>query len=212
MKKRPLILFEILIALSLTAILLTFLFSFFVESARMEKKLDTARMAISNRAHLQTRLQSVFSSLSQEGLYTKQFGKEKGTSLVAFFDNGIDPDPAYSGSIIGRLFIDEENNLSFATWPLDADKNRPWRKEILLPHVERLELEFLGKKTADAHGKKEKIRDITANLAWRTHWQEGTPSIIRLTLQEKEGTEPLRFAFILLTADPFVTYTGKKSA
>lgn len=207
------ILFEILIALSLTAILLTFLFSFFVESAKIEKKLDTARMAISNRGHLQTRLQTVLTAIdrgtAEPFLYTKQFEKEKSLSLIALFDNGIDPDPSYSGSIIGRIFIDQQKNLCLATWPLDKNKNRPWRKEILLPHVESLEFEFLGKRSATEHGKKEKIRPITATLAWRSFWsitQDDIPSIIRLSVREEKQKEPLRFAFILPTSEPFVTY------
>lgn len=210
------ILLEILIALSLTAILLTFLFSFFVESAKIEKKLDTARMEISNRSHLQTRLQTVLSALdrglSTTFLYTKQFDKEKAVSLVAIFDNGIDPEPAYSGTIIGRLFIDAEKNLCFATWPLDHPKNCPWRKEVLLPHVEELEFEFLGKISATEHGKKGKIHPITATHGWRKLWskdQGEAPSIIRLSVKQEKQKEPLRFAFILPTTEPFVTYRGK---
>ena len=209
MKKRPLILLEMLIALSLTAILLTFLFSFFVESARIEKKLDTARMAITNRAHLQTRLQTIFSSLGGEGLYTKQFEKEKMKSLVATFDNGIDPDPAYSGTIIGRVFLDGEKNLCLATWPLDREKSHLWRKEVLLPRVESFEFEFLGKNSA--HGKRETVRAINAALAWRGAWQTGTPSVIRLSIKEEGQKEPLLFAFLLMTSEPCVTYTERKT-
>lgn len=207
-KKRTFILFEILIALSLTAVLLTFLFSFFVESARIEKKLDTARMAVSNRAHLQTRLQTVFGSLDPNGLYTQQFEKEKNLSLIATFNNGIDPDPAYSGSILSRIFLDEEKNLCLVTWPLDQESH-PWRKEVLLAHVEHFEFEFLGEN--GAHKGKEKIRPITPNLAWRSHWEGKNPSIIRLKVREEKQKEPLQFAFLLLTTDFLVTYAGRKT-
>lgn len=210
------ILLEILIALSLTAILLTFLFSFFVESAKIEKKLDQARMATSARTHLQTRLQNILSSISigvaDGSLYTKQFEKEKFPSLVTIFDNGIDPDPAYSGSITGRIYLDEEKNLCLATWPLDENKNRPWRKEILLSHIDGFEFEFLGKKSATEHGKKEKIKPITPNLAWRTAWPktpEEVPSIIRLSVQQKK--QNLYFAFLLPSSEPFVTYEERKA-
>lgn len=199
--------------------MLTFLFSFFVESARIEKKLDTARMAISNRGHLQTRLQTLLSAIdtgsSEPYLYTKQFEKEKSISLVTLFDNGIDPDPAYSGSIMGRIFLDSDKNLCLATWPLENEKNRPWRKEVLLPRVKSFEFEFLGKRTASEHGKKEKITPINANLAWRTKWakfQSGVPSIIRLRVIEENGAEPLQFAFILPSFEPLVTYTEKKAS
>lgn len=175
-------------------------------------------MAVTSRGHLQTRLQNVLSSISHDSfdtpLYTKQFEKEPYPSLVAIFDNGIDPDPAFSGAVLGRLFLDGEHNLSLASWPLDKNKNHPWRKEILLPHVESFEFEFLGKNSATEHGKKETIRPINAALAWRTRWpksQTEIPSIIRLTLQEEKSQEPLRFAFILPRPGHLVTYLRKKT-
>ncbi len=212
-KKRSFILLEMLIALSLTAILLTFLFSFFVESARIEKKLDIARMEINHRSHLQTRLQAVFSALDYDplgfALYTQKISREKGMSLIVVFDQGVDPEPAYSGTILGRLFIDADKNLCLATWPLDLPKNGPWRQEILLPHIEDFEWEFLGKISATEHAKKEKIRPITPTHGWRTAWSkthQEPPSIIRLTVWEEKQKEPLRFAFILPVLEPFVTY------
>lgn len=217
-KKRALILFEILIALTLTAILLTFLFSFFVESAKIEKKLDTARMAISNRGQLQTRLQSIFTTIDRGAgepyFYTKQFEREKSSSLIAIFDNGIDPDPAYSGSITGRIFIDEEKNLCLATWPLDKSKNLPWRKEILLPQVESYEFEFLGALSASEHGKKEKVRSISPTVGWRSAWPESltsVPTIIRMKIKQEKMEEPLYFAFILPAPASHVTYMEKAS-
>lgn len=202
-----------LIALSLTAILLTFLFSFFVESVRIEKKLDTARMAITARSHLQTRLQTVLGSLERNSfdapLYIQQFDKEKQPSLVAIFNNGIDPDPAFSGPVLARLFIDEENNLTLATWPLEKEKTHPWRKEVLLSHVESFEFEFLGH--ASAAEKKEKLRPINAAYAWRTRWsQKETPSLIRLTLTEQKQ-DPIHFAFILPSPEPLVIYQKRKT-
>lgn len=213
-KKRTAILLELLIALSLTAMLLTFLFSFLVESAKIEKKLDKARMAITARGHLQTRLQSVLSSLSHNSLeaplYTQTFDKEKQPSLVAFFDNGIDPDPAFSGAVLGRLFLDEKQNLSLAIWPLDKNKAHLWRNEILMPGIESFEFAFLGRNSAPDQKKKEKIEQVNSALAWRSLWAKSesrVPSMIRLSLQEEKAKEPLHFAFILLQSDGLVTYS-----
>jgi hypothetical protein len=207
----------VLITLSLTAILLTFLFSFFVQSAKIEKKLDTARLAISNRGHLQTRLQTILTSIDRGSMdpffYTKQFEKEKNLSLIAIFDNGIDPDPQFSGSILARIYLDPEKNLCLATWPLTKEKNRPWRKEILFPNVKDFEFEFLGEKSASEHGIKENSRPITAKLAWKSNWAKTThevPGIIRLTLFEESSDKPLRYAFILPVSEPFITYSERK--
>ncbi len=171
-------------------------------------------MAISSRAYVQTRLQNILSSIHSDSieasaLYTKYIDQEKQLSLIAIFNNGIDPDPLFSGSIIGRLYVDDDHNLALATWPLTKSKNPPWRKEILLTHVESFDLEFLGDASAAEDKNREKIRPITANYAWRSHHypsQTTIPSMIRLTLQEEKNKEPLRFAFLLASTEPRVRY------
>ncbi|HSX27121.1 MAG TPA: hypothetical protein VLE89_08980 [Chlamydiales bacterium] len=196
-----------MIALSLTAVLLTFLFSFFVESAKIEKRLETARVEISSRQYLQMRLQSIFSNIDrasfQAPLYTQLFPEEKNASLVATFDNGIDPDPIFSGTVLGRIYLDEKKQLVLATWPIDKD--RSWRKEILLSNVSNYEFEFLAQKTEEKGAKK---RTINSTLEWRSNWPIArleTPSVIRL-LVWKEKKDPVRFAFILPSPEPMITY------
>ncbi|MBX7066500.1 MAG: hypothetical protein K1X28_04660 [Parachlamydiales bacterium] len=200
-----------LIALSLTAVLLTFLFSFLVETAKIEKKLDAARMCISTRGHLQTRLQTIFTSLDHSAFYTKTFEKEKSLSLVLSFDNGIDPEPDFSGPILGRIFLDPEHNLCLASWPATEEKTRPWRTEILQKNVSSFEFDFLGPNTAPEHGVKEKILPIDANLAWRSHWPKSlgkAPAIIRLTIYEEGKKDPVQYAFTLPISE-CITYQGK---
>lgn len=198
------------------AILLTFLFSFFVQSAKIETKLDNVRMHVSKRGYLQTRLQSVLTSIDRGSLdpyfYTKQFDKEKNPSLILLFDNGIDPDPAFSGTILARIYLDEKKNLNLTTWPLNKKKDISWRNEILLSNVSDFEFEFLGKISASEHGRQEKIRPITATLAWRTLWPKSErtiPGIVRLTVYEEGVKEPVQYAFILPESEPFVTYREK---
>src|SRR5690606_19238183 len=104
-----------------------------------------------------------------------------------------DPDPAYSGSVLGRIFLDAKNNLSMAIWPLDKDKNTTCRTEILLPNIEDFEFEFLGKNSATKPEKKEKIRPINSDFSWKTNWPKShgsVPSIIRLSIREKKGDNP----------------------
>lgn len=178
----------------------------------MEQKLELARGEITARGALQTRLQDVLSSISldSEPLYTQRFENETSPSLIAVFDNGIDPDPAYSGPILARIYIDEEKNLCMASWPLGKEKKQPWRKEILLSNVKSFEFGFLGKTSAKID-EKEHITPINAAYCWRSFWGKShseIPSLIRLTVQKEK--EVIRFAFILPSVDPFVTYTEKK--
>lgn len=198
-----------LIGLSLTALLLTFLFSFLVSSVKVEEKLDRARKEILARGELQTRLQDVLSSISSGSLYTQQNQQELSPNLIAVFDNGIDPDPAFAGPVLTRIFLDENRDFCLAIRPLD-NNNKAWRKEILLPAVTKFEFRFLSSLSAKIE--KEQIYPINAAYCWRTAWSKQRseiPSLIRLIL-EKEG-ETIEFAFILPSVDPFVTYSTKKT-
>ena len=197
----------------MTGILLTVLFSFFVESAKLEKKLEKARSEIFARQHLQMRLQSVFSKIDKGAdapLYSKFFADGKKDSLVLVFDYGIDPDPAFSGPVLGRIYIDEKKNLSLAVWPLEKGKRHLWRKEILLPSVQGFEFEFLArKKEGDASKAKEKIKSINGELEWTNRWtksRQGIPSIIRLVLIQGDQKDSLQFSFLLPSVFPMITY------
>jgi hypothetical protein len=170
-----------------------------VESARWETKLDAARNTIDSRASLQTRLQSLFTSITPGEFYTKK------EDLFFGFDNEVDPDPAFSGAISAKVHLDEKNHLVLTTWPANNEKTS--RKEILLHNVDHVEFEFLGKKGTE----KEKMRPINAQYAWRFTWAKtdlATPSSIRLLVWEKNQPDPVRFAFLLPTSEPFITYRG----
>lgn len=200
--------------MSLTALLLTFLFSFFAQSAKLEKRLDSARIEITARQYLQTRLQDILTSIKKESvqipIYTKLFPGEKQDSLLFIFDNGIDPDPDFSGTVLGRLFLDEEKNISLAIWPIEKEKIEHWRKEILFAQVSHFEFEFLVPKKET----KGKIRAVNGSLEWRYQLPKefySVPSIIRLSIWEKQDEEkPIQFAFILPSQEPIVTYWEKK--
>lgn len=191
--------------------LLVILFSFMADSARVEKKIERAYSLIVERQNIQLRLQDVFTSLTREKdhkpLYTKKFPGEKCESLVALFDNGVDPDPAFSGAVLSRVFSDEQKNICIAIWPLREENKeqsaRLLRKEILLHNTHGYAFEFLG----NIQNKDPKIVSITSSAGWHPSWKEtrtDVPSMIRLTIETDEG--PIRFAFRLPTAEPIATY------
>jgi hypothetical protein len=184
------------------SILLTFLFSAYARSAQFNCKIESARKTLLERQHLTEKLQHVFLSIQQSSLYTKRFPKEKADSLIAIFDNGIDPDPAFSGPVLARLYIDQRKNLSLALWPIEkSGEKRPWRNEILLSHVEDLQFHFLGKKTEPP------IAPLNAQLAWYHCWPQKrheNPSMLRLFLKQ-EGYFP-SYAFFFSNPEPLATY------
>lgn len=171
-------------------------------SAQLETKLESARKILLERQHLQTSLQDFFLSLQKGSLYTKKLPGDNQESLIAIFDHGIDPNPAFSGPVLTRIYLDEKKQLSMALWPLESDENkRPWRNEILLSDVEDFQFHFLGEKTEPG------IASVNSKLAWYDHWPQKrleTPSMIRLIIRKKN--ESLSYAFFLTNPEPFVTY------
>ncbi len=196
-KKRAFYLFEILIGLTLMAMILSFLFTSMARSAKFEAKIESARNALFERGSLQTRLQDLFFSVQrdrQHPIYTQRFPGEKKTSLVAVFDNGIDPDPVFSGAVLGRIFLDEQRNLALVTWPLEkSEKKRPWRKEILLSRIDDFHFQLLDPSEAQS--------------AWSDQWpknRQGIPSMVRLFVSQNGTT--LSFAFFFSSFEPLITY------
>ncbi len=195
--KRPFSLLEIVIALGLSSILLMLLFRFLISYATVEQKIEAAEAALQERARVQEKLETIFTTLEprtieEPNFYTLQFPKEKALSLVVFFNAGIDPNPAFSGPNTGRLYLNEQGELCFTQWTLAKDD---FRTEVLLKGVSKLEWEML------------KAKGENASL-WPKK-QSGLPSIIRLKLwcgiDKKKQKEPnLQFAFVLPTQEPIL--------
>ena len=136
-------------------------------------------------------------------LYTQLFPQEKQESLIVSFDNGIDPDPAFSGIVTGRIYLDASHNLCLATWPIASQHSQSWRKEVLLTQVEKYSWQFLGE-IQKAHPK---ILPVTPQWGWHPHWPQersDRPSWLLFTVYQDKL--PLEFTFRLPTALPLITY------
>lgn len=183
-------------------------------SAQFETKINSARVALLERERLQIRLQDIFLSLEQKNgsIYTKKIPKESCSSLVVRFDNGIDPDPMFSGCVLGRIFLDKEKNLSLAVWPEKSDEaKRPWRKEILLSNIDRFHVEFLCRNPTPLPPS-EISRNVKSEKKYV--WESSLPKekneipiIIRLTAFQQET--PLSFAFFPPSSEEIITYWEK---
>ena len=195
------------------AILLSFLFTSMARSAQFETKIQSARTALLERGRLQIRLQDVFLSLEQKNasFYTKKFPKESCSSLILRFDNGIDPDPLFSGLVLGRIFLDSEKNLCLASWPLKSDEiKRPWRKEILMSHVEGFDVAFLCRNETTPSPETASIVKPEKQYVWKSDLSKEKnemPLIIRL-LVSQQGS-PLSFAFFPPSPEHIATYWDK---
>ena len=171
-------------------------------SAQFETKIEKAKSALLERQNLQMRFQDLFLAVKESSLYTKKLPGDKEESLIAVFDNGIDPDPAFSGPVLARIYLDDKSRLALAIWPITKEKkNRPWRREILLSHIDSYEFQFLGNKTESG------IVPVNSELAWHSRWpqqKDKNPSMVRLKIRQKEGD--LFYAFFFSNPEPLATY------
>lgn len=104
-----------------------------------EKKLFEERF-------LSHRLLEVFSHLEEvDQIKTFFFTANGGKDLIFSYDNGISSDPALSGSVIGRLFVDLQGQLVLVTWPereLWTTGLPSFHREVLLKEVKEIGFSF----------------------------------------------------------------------
>lgn len=171
-------------------------------SREFEIKIEKARSELLGRQRLHSRLQDLFLTIKDSSLYTKRLPEDKTESLIAAFDHGIDPDPAFSGPVLARVYLDEDRNLSLAIWPFEKEKKKhSWRNEILLSEVDDFEFHFLGKK------KEPGTQPVNAQFAWYDRWPESrgeNPMMVRLLVRQRGTLLP--YAFFFSNPEPLMTY------
>ena len=205
--KRTYLLFEILISLTIASLLLTTLFRFLISNRKFEQKIEQIQDAERKHQYLYEKLHSAFFALNHldtmPPLYTETAPKNGSDILTIHYLAGIDPDPAFSGHVIGQLFLDEERNLRFVQSTLDRKRER---SEVLMSNIFAIEWQFLGPLTDDSS----QATAISGDWGWFASWKrekKSSPSLIRLNLwhnidKKKQGEPNLRFAFILSGQDP----------
>jgi len=101
--KRPLSLLEVVIALALTTILLTSLFTIYRHLIQSKTQVETARSQLHWQFLTQTRLNQAFETVQECSIFYSN-----GSMLFFKFDNGIDPDPQFCGTHVGEFGLDNK--------------------------------------------------------------------------------------------------------
>lgn len=189
MDKKPALLFEVLIGLFLTGIIVVFLFRSLSQMTRETASLKTLHQRLDERQKFHARLQDLFLSISsgeEHTLETRVSSKESIPLLAFIYDYGIDPDPNFSGLCQGKLFLDPEKRLCLVTSPLGEEKI--WRKEVLLSSVSQHRWLFPSCSYDSKTGK--------GKVVWKPDWEEKLlPSAIRLEIVSAE--EETEYGFFL---------------
>jgi hypothetical protein len=199
MKKRPLLLLEVVIGLGLIALLFSSLFAYLVQAAKTEARLRDVRAAALSTELAERRISSLFATLippseieGKKAFYTSKLPGDLSPSLFFWYDNGIDPDPLFSGPLVGRLFVDGEKRLRLESRPIPQEEGQDaHRLETLLSRVERLEWQFLTPSPSSISPPAEKVL-----WQWRPEWppSEELPPCCRIVIR-RAAAPPLRLAF-----------------
>ncbi len=192
MKKHPLTLLEVVIAISLTAMLLSFLFSSFRQISVANIKVQKSAEEVHARACVHLRIAQLLRSLeAKEGLafYTSPFPLGTGKALIMASPHTLDKNPAYCGKLKSVLYLNNDQELCLLTYSKDEKEAR---NDILLTHVKEMSFQFFH----PSQGK------------YQPEWEEESPPpIVKILLkQEKE----LTFSFIVPQTHWKVTYEGPR--
>lgn len=157
LKKHHITLLELMIAISLTMVILSSLSFFYNQVFNINRKMDAAENNAFKMLYVENRLMHIlpkiapstdrdiefvfFSDSDSSGLI-----KPGSQSMVFSFDNGVKLDKMISCYVIGRLFVDEKGNFTLATWPTPKrwveTQQISMKKEILMENVDSIEFSF----------------------------------------------------------------------
>ena len=197
-KKTPLTLIEVLLTFGLTAILSTFLITSLIQYMRHSRDIEKAEKIVFTRAHLEQRLMPLLYPMKDQqklSFYTKE------NILYFQFDNGIDPDKTFSGTVEAELFLKKptssKKKFDLCLKITGSGKGPLVREEILLTGVKSMQFQFYSSQKADKTMEK------------KTKWEEeeGRPMFFVLKIIPfKEGADKIHFPFYLRKEDKGLTF------
>lgn len=188
MRKRALTLIEVMIGLSLMAVVVTVLLNIYRNQQIASSKVRAVKEKILTRQCFQQRLTEIFNHLDRENENILACLTDNGT-LFLRYDNGIDHDPDFCLEAVAELYLNKENELCLTT----KGKYHKSRKEILMANVGSLGMEFFS----------------PSENSWTPSWdgeREELPSMVKFSIKEKDLPEILCFTFFLPGSDQPILY------
>lgn len=157
MKRAYFTLIELVIALTLTSVLMLLLTFFYrdlttvdAHSEKIQRENFLLRYAENRLAQIIPETLDGYQSKGNPLFFTVQensLSLPSAPHLIFLYDNHANLNPDLSSTVLGRLYIDQEHRLCLATWPFYMKKTpfelgEDFQKEVLLENVETLSYEF----------------------------------------------------------------------
>ena len=169
-------------------------------------KLEKAKEWALASKFVQQRLMDIFSHFdpSASGIenenkqfspfYTAPLSNSIGEGLMITYDNGLDPDPAFSNRVSSNLYLDQKHALRLTTY----SSKTLFREEVLWKQVKALEFNFFD----PSHPQE-------PSSFWAPK-RKGAPVIVEMTLTFLSAKKkPLTFAFFVPAVQEPITYKKK---
>ncbi|MBA2728426.1 MAG: hypothetical protein H0U49_09680 [Parachlamydiaceae bacterium] len=233
--RRYMLLVELLIAMSLTMVILSMMLVFYDQVDRANSALEKEQNHSFRMLYLSTRLAAVvpkavssnnpekdFFFFSSTGI--DSFAKPGTSSLVFAFDNGVKFDPIYSNHVIGRLYVNQQDQLCLATWPAPSRWKEgeipPMKNEVLYDHIESLFFTFYIPPAKERQIildnnrlKKPKNDDLPLEIAgdWKSEWSQefkDLPALIKIFIgvNTSQGKQEIVLAYPLPKSNQIILY------
>lgn len=155
--KRYVTLLEVLIAMTLTSLILMALTFFYQQVAVIGIEMDRTKIEGFDARYVEKRLSDIIPRIIGSSNRAQNYGffsvGDEGIampgsqSLIFTFDNGACSNRWFAGNVVGRLLLDPQGQLLLLLWPLPRswDKSTqewPVKKEVLLTGVESMTFEY----------------------------------------------------------------------
>lgn len=231
LKKHPFTLIEVLVGLTLTALLVGILTGSYREIAKINQEVASTRQAIMAPLYVHKRLGETLARAvmhpeaagAKEFFFTSVLG-DKSPSLVFTYNQGVDMNPAYCGIVLARLYVTDEGHLTLASWPITSlEEPTPTssRVEVLLEGVKTWSLAFyqpppIGTMPVDVQEIEMGREKTTPQPRWQEAWpitHQELPAMVRLDLtlhSENSGNQELSLTYPLVQSNKEVTFAKTK--
>lgn len=226
--KRHVTLIEVVIAMSLTLIVLSTLTYFYQEMATLDamgerqQQKNFQMLYVGNR--LMTSIPKTIDNRKSDFVFFTPRDVDPllmpgSPSLIFTFDNGVKLDPLFANNVLGRLYLDNKGRLTLAKWPSPTrwkTGNPPMKKEVLMEGVKEMEFAFFSSpdrgKRENNYQKASPIAPPTPQGEWAfSEWSKDyqqLPLMMKITLTMEEDDTEYVFAFPLPNAKEPVIYEG----
>lgn len=211
LRKQPISLLELLIAMMLLSLLLTTLFGTYHYIETMHRKVQKEQKINLQLLCAQHRLAQILpKALAPKAnksndvfFFTKPHGNSP--SLIFVFNNGSDG-IQFTGHVLAKLFLDVEGKLTLVTWPSvakNANANPEMHKEVLLENVSHLAFKFFSPQKRPDLNQKQAI-ETQSSENWKEEWplkistedESILPAIIKVFVKLK-NEQNVTFVFVI---------------